>query len=152
MIIKFIDDAEGPQDDKDNVKGQALAYRAWSYWNLVQTYAKRYDWTNVPNNQMGVPLVLEPTDEGLPRESVENVYAQINADLTQAITLLEGKTPPASSGAPKSHITADVAKGIKPGLPLQWVTGHCSQLANQVRQEKTPDDPCSTAGWFQRYG
>jgi hypothetical protein len=149
MIIKYIDDAEGAPSDKENILGQALAYRAWSYWNLVQTYAKRYDWTNVPNNQMGVPLVLEPTDEGLPRESVENVYAQINADLTQAITLLEGKTPPASSGAPKSHITADVAKGIKARVAItmgDWPTA--AQLANQVRQGKPLMTPAQLLGGF----
>lgn len=149
MIIKFIDGASGPQADKDHIKGQALAYRAWSYWNLVQTYAKRYDWTNVPNSQMGVPLVLEPTDQGLPRESVENVYAQINADLTEAIALLDGKTPPAGSATPKSHISADIAKGIKARVALtmgDWTTA--AQLANQVRQGKPLMTPAQLLGGF----
>jgi len=137
MIIRYIDDANGPPSDKQNIKGQALAYRAWSYFYLVQIYAKRYDWNSKPNNQMGVPLVLEPTTEGLPRESVEAVYAQINADLDEAIQLLEGKSPPAGTATPKSHISADIARGIKARVNMaQGNWSVAAQLASQVRQGK----------------
>lgn len=155
MIINFVDAAEGPAADKENIKGQALAYRAWAYHQLVQTYAKRYDWTAIPNNQLGVPLVLEPTTEGLPRETVENVYTQINADLTQAITLLEGKTPPvaSSAGSFKSHITVDIARGIKARVALSqgdWPTA--AQLANQARQGKPLMTPALLLGGFSDKG
>lgn len=151
MILKFIDGAVGPAADKENIKGQALAYRAWSYHQLVQIYAKRYDWNAKPNNQLGVPLVLVPTTEGLPRETVENVYTQINTDLTQAIALLAGKTPPVGVNVTsyKSHITADIARGIKARVALtqgDWVTA--AQLANQVKQGKTLMTPARLLGGF----
>ncbi|WP_373399495.1 RagB/SusD family nutrient uptake outer membrane protein [Algoriphagus halophilus] len=43
MIIANIDAADGPQAEKDEIKGQALAYRAWAHFNLVQLFAKRYE-------------------------------------------------------------------------------------------------------------
>ena len=45
--------------------------------------------TAKPNAQLGVPLVLTPTTEGLPRATVEDVYTQINKDLTDAAALLK---------------------------------------------------------------
>ena len=134
MIIKYIDDATGPTVDKEHIKGQALAYRAWSYHQLVQIYAKRYDWNNKPNVQLGVPLVLEPTTEGLPRETVEKVYEQINTDLTQAAALLEGKTITQQTITPKSHISRAVALGLHARVALtQGDWAKAAQLANQAR-------------------
>ncbi len=136
MIIKYIGDAEGPTYDKEFIKGQALAYRAWAYHQLVQAYAKRYDWNAKPNNQLGVPLVLAPTTQGFPRETVENVYEQINIDLTNAIELLKNKNHiPFSTETPKSHITIDVAKGMKARVALtQGNWERAAQLANEARQ------------------
>ncbi|MCP1381466.1 RagB/SusD family nutrient uptake outer membrane protein [Runella salmonicolor] len=106
IAIANIDKAVGPQADKDRLKGEALALRGWAYFNLVQLYGKRYDATAKPNSQPGVALVLTPTTEGLPRATVEEVYTQINKDLTDAAALL----PVARSF--KSHINSAVAKGI----------------------------------------
>jgi len=106
IAIANIDKAVGPQADKDRLKGEALALRGWAYFNLVQLYGKRYDAAAKPNSQPGVALVLTPTTEGLPRATVEEVYTQINKDLTEAAALL----PAARSF--KSHINSAVAKGI----------------------------------------
>lgn len=135
MIIYYVDDAAGPLNDKEHLKGQALAYRAWAYHHLVQMYAKRYDWNNVPNEQAGVPLVLTPTLEPQPRASVEDVYEQINADLTQAIGLLDGKTITQQTITPKSHISVDIARGMKARVALaqgNWQLA--AQLAGEARQ------------------
>ena len=106
MIIDKIDGAEGPQDEKDEIKGQALAYRAWAHFNLVQLFAKRYDAAG-NNSQMGVPIVLEPITEGSARNTVEEVYTQINTDLDAAISLLD------ENRNAKSHFNINVVNGIK---------------------------------------
>ena len=88
IAIASIDNAAGSAAERNQVKGEALAIRGFSYFNLVQYYGKRYDANAKPNNNLGVSLVLEPTQEGLPRSTVEEVYAQINKDLDEASKLL----------------------------------------------------------------
>ncbi|GHB65889.1 RagB/SusD family nutrient uptake outer membrane protein [Persicitalea jodogahamensis] len=106
LAIANIDGAAGPQEDRSRLKGEALGLRAFGYFNLVRLYGKRYDAATRPNSQLAVPLVLEPTTQGLPRSTVEEVYAQINKDLTEAIALLP------SSRVAKSHINKEVANGL----------------------------------------
>ncbi len=129
MIINNIEKVDGPDADKREIKGQALAYRAWAHHQLVQLFAERYDATKGTNNQAGVPVLTVNTIEGQPRETVEAVYAQINKDLDEAISLL-----PAGRGA-KSHFNVNVAKGLKARVALtmqDWETA--AQYANEARQ------------------
>ena len=112
--IANIDKSVGPQADKNQLKGEALALRAFSYLHLVQLYGKRYEATAKPNSQLGVPLVLDPTTEGKPRSTVEDVYTQIKKDLTDAIALLS--IAPARPN--KSHINVNVAKGLMARVAL----------------------------------
>ncbi len=86
---QVIDKAPGITDaaftDKNGVLGEAHFLRAFHYFNLVRYWG-------------GVPLKLKPTDEAkiselqLPRSTVQEVYAQILADLNQAITLGSAST------------------------------------------------------------
>ena len=112
IAIASIDKATGSADDRNSVKGEALALRGWAYFNLVQLYGKRYNATAKPNAQLAVPLVLTPTTEGLPRATVEEVYTQINKDLSDAAGLLK------STRAYKSHINLEVVKGIQARVAL----------------------------------
>lgn len=114
LAIANIDNAAGPQADRDGVKGEALALRAWSYFNMVQLYGKRYNGAAKPNAQLGVPLVLTPSTEGLPRATVEDVYTQINKDLADASALLATAT----ARSFKSHINVNVVKGIQARVAL----------------------------------
>ncbi len=111
-ILANIDNATGPSTERNMIKGEALALRAWAYMNLVQMYGKRYDATKVPNTQLGVPLILEPTTEARARNTVEEVYTQIKKDLTDAIGLLT-----ATRNA-KSHINQAVARGLMARVAL----------------------------------
>lgn len=113
-IIAKVDNCTGDIKDKNEIKGQALAYRAWAYFNLVQLYGKRYDAANIPNTQLGVPLVLTNTTIGQPRATVEEVYAQINVDLDSSIARLSNTY----ARAAKSHINLRVAQGIKARVAL----------------------------------
>lgn len=70
------------------ILGEALALRALEYFDLLRNFAVSFD-AATP----GVPLVTEPlvfgeSDINIPRNSVGEVLAQINADLDQAEDLL----------------------------------------------------------------
>ncbi|PWJ57642.1 SusD-like starch-binding protein associating with outer membrane [Dyadobacter jejuensis] len=112
MVISNIDQAEGPQSDIKAIKAEALTYRAWAHFNLVQMFGERFDASSA-NNGLGVPLVLEPTITPSPRNTVAEVYAQINTDLDDAIGLFAGYTR-----NNKSHFDLTVAKGIKARVAL----------------------------------
>lgn len=130
-IINNIDNAAGPDLDRNEIKGEALAYRAFCYHRLVQLYGKRYV-AGTTNSQLGVPLILESTLEAFPRNTVEEIYTQINADLDQAITLLGNATPRVH----KSHIDLSVAKGMKARVALtQGKWADAATLANEARQD-----------------
>jgi len=112
ILINGIDQAKGLQHKKNWIKGQALTYRAWSHFRLIQQYAKRYQ-TGINNSQLGIPLKLNTAAEETPRSSVEDVYAQINKDLDNALLLLENY-----NRQNKSHINDNVTKGIKARVAL----------------------------------
>jgi hypothetical protein len=127
LLIANIDNAAGPQAEKDEIKGQALAYRAWAHFNLAQIFGERYKMGG-GNSQLGVPIVLEPITEGGARNTVEEVYTQVNIDIDAAIALLDdGRNA-------KSHININVAKGIKARIALaqgNWPTA--ASLAKEAR-------------------
>ncbi|GGK61021.1 RagB/SusD family nutrient uptake outer membrane protein [Rufibacter glacialis] len=131
MLINGLEKATGPETEKKMVIGEALVYRAWSHFQLVQVFGERYD-AGKTNNQLGVPLITENTTEGKPRATVEEVYAQINTDLDKAIGMLTGlPTRPA-----KSHFNAAVAKGIKARVALtmqNWPVA--AKMAQEAIQE-----------------
>lgn len=115
VLIHGIDKADGPDADKKIIKGQALAYRAWAHFQLVQLWGKRYV-AGAQNTQLGVPLMVENTLEGQPRATVEAVYTQINKDLDDAIVLLNGYVR--SGSAAKSNFSVSVVQGIKARVAL----------------------------------
>jgi len=92
------------EDDRDRVEGESLFLRGLMYFDLVRFFGLQYE-PGTQNNQLGVPLVLTPTrgiDETsfVTRASVEAVYSQVIADLTQAAALLpEENDVYASAGA-----------------------------------------------------
>ncbi len=129
IVIEGADGAEGPEAQRDAALGQALAYRAFAHFFLVQRHAERYRMGG-GNDQPGIPLVLIPTTEGLPRSSVEDVYAQVNEDLDRAITLLDGYTRPNTS-----HINQQVAQGLKARVALvQGNWNVAAEFAVQARE------------------
>lgn len=129
LIINNIENSAGDPDKRKAVKGQALTYRAWAHFQLVQLYGKRYNAAAVPNSQPGVPIMLENNYDGQARNSVEEVYTQIMKDLDSAIVNLTGYTRPN-----KSHFNVDVAKGIKARVALtmeNWTLA--ATLASEAR-------------------
>jgi hypothetical protein len=131
MIIYYIDEADGPQYERDYIKGQALAIRAAHYFNLVRMWAKRYE-AGKENTQWGVPLILD-ADAGKtpqPQATVEAIYAAINEDLDAAIELLDGS--PVRSN--KIHPNQSVANGLKARVLLsQGLWTEAAQYAKAAR-------------------
>lgn len=99
-IIKYIDEVPGTADDKELIKGQALATRGFLYMYLASHYAFAI---NKDPNAVCVPIYTEPTDmeialSGNPASSVSEVYKQALDDLEDALELIpetysHGKEP-----------------------------------------------------------
>ena len=70
----------------DQLRGEALAIRGLMYFELVKFFGKAY---TVDPNALGVPLILtyDPTLKPT-RNSVQEVYTQIEKDLTDAANLM----------------------------------------------------------------
>ncbi len=106
-IINHIDNAATENEvQRKHLKAQALALRAWSYFQLIQLY----QFTYIGNEDApGVPVYTEATITGNSRSSVSLVYGQITDDLDEAVLLFE------ESNLSRRHISnlnINVAKGI----------------------------------------
>lgn len=72
----------------NNIKGSALFYRAFAYYQLAQLFCPQYDSTTA-SSTLGLPLKLE-SDVNIvhQRSSLSDTYKQILSDLNQAANLL----------------------------------------------------------------
>jgi hypothetical protein len=128
VIINGIDKTVGLPADKNNMLGQALTYRAWAYFNLVQLYGKRFV-RGAANDGLGVPLVLTNTTSPQARATVAEVYTQLNNDLNRAATLLT------TARADKSNLNLSVVLGIQARVALtqqDWATAATKAAAARV--------------------
>ena len=88
LIISGIETAEGENEAlRNRVKGEALVWRAFAYFKLLQYYAPYKD------NVYGVPVYLTPEQDigtAMPeRKTQREVYERILADCGEALALLE---------------------------------------------------------------
>jgi len=102
-ILDNIDKATFDQTSKNNIKGQALFWRAWIYYGLVHNYG-------------GVPLILHaqpPTSDlsklDLPRSKTSDCVKQILSDLDSATLLL----PESWSGSDLGRIDQGASMAFK---------------------------------------
>jgi hypothetical protein len=106
-VLDYVQDASGAQADRDALEGQSKAIRAIGYFHIVMTYQQTYA---IAKNKRGVilrtttDLQKQPID--LSFSTVEETYAQIVKDLTEAKALLAN-----FSRAEKWQINADVVSG-----------------------------------------
>jgi hypothetical protein len=108
VVISYVNKVSGSQSEKDNLKAQAIAMRAYYYFILINMFGKPYnDPSSNPETSQGVPLKLsmEVTDNLLPRNTVAEVYTQIETDLKQAAQLFE-LNPGTSSSPYKMNLAA----------------------------------------------
>ncbi|MBN9385921.1 MAG: RagB/SusD family nutrient uptake outer membrane protein [Chitinophagaceae bacterium] len=75
---------------RNDLLGEALIQRAFTYFMLVNMYARQYDASTAAKDP-GVPVLLKPVlFVDLTRASVQATYDQILADIRLAIPLLPG--------------------------------------------------------------
>lgn len=94
----------GNQADFNRIKGSALFYRAFTFYNLEETFGEPYR-PQSAQTDLGIPLRLNANlDEKLERVSVKNVYAQIDNDLLEAKNLLPSTTDFSSTNRPSKAV------------------------------------------------
>ncbi len=87
-VISAITTADGDNEELRNyVKGEALVWRAFAYYKLLQYYSPYKD------NAYGLPMYLDPVDDignAMPtRKTQKEVFAQILKDCREVLSLLE---------------------------------------------------------------
>jgi hypothetical protein len=104
MVLDYVDKVTGTAEEKAILKADAHFVRAYSFWELVNTYALPY--TDANKNEAGIPIKLSTSfEEPYARQPLEKVYQQIEADLAEAL-----KTPlPLVQGGKARHWRANKA-------------------------------------------
>ncbi|ANQ47464.1 RagB/SusD family nutrient uptake outer membrane protein [Flammeovirga sp. MY04] len=99
---------------KDQVYAQAEALRAFFFFNLTEIYAPHYDGFN--GNKLAIPLKLKLDREYLPQSTLDEVFDQIDKDLSDAEAKLKGFT---SSTADAPYVFGlDAVKALKARIAL----------------------------------
>ncbi len=123
-IIDGVVDATAAQ--KEMVKGQALGLRGYAYFYLINYEQQTYKGNE---SKPGVPIYITDVQEGKGRGTVQEVYTQIVADLTQAESLLTGK-----ARTSKANIDVSVVQGLRARVALimeDWPTA--AAAANRAK-------------------
>lgn len=105
QIVDALPEATGSEEEKNEIKGQALAMRGLSYFNLIVNYQQTYA---IAKDKRGVILrtsASDPAEMGF--STVQACYDQIVNDLKEAKTALAG-----FKREEKWQIDADVVSGI----------------------------------------
>lgn len=93
-------------------RAQALAFRGYAYLNLAQLF----QFTYVRNPQAPtVPVITDlnldiASTDGMPRATCEQIYAQVNSDLNEALALLDKAATPTAEN-PKGVTRDNMASG-----------------------------------------
>lgn len=136
-VLKYVDSAPGDDAIRASVKGQALALRAYCYFDLAQLYQQTYYGNENLKNVILRLNPVDPADVSMPRASTEEVYDQIRTDLNTAITLLDE-----SDGTPTYEINKNIAEAMLAKVSLvthDWSTAET--MAHNSRQAYTLMEP-----------
>ena len=129
IFLGGIDGATFDVTPKNQLKGQALFWRAWCYHGMVKGYG-------------GVPLILETqyptpdlTDLALPRNKTSECVTQIIKDLDDAIALL----PDSWSGSDLGRIDKGAAMAFKGRVLLFYASPLFNGLGGVASWQKAYD-------------
>lgn len=138
-IIDMMADVKDYVTNDKFVLGNAYAYRAMAYLYLIQLFQDPTSEYGVNESLPGVPMLYAKTEQkNMPDEKIEyfkgrntvgEVMAQIEADITRAIELLQGEVRPS-----KNYIDITVAQGIAARyylLAQEW--NKAATMANAAR-------------------
>jgi len=91
LVLEQVDKLRGNGNDKnilDNLRGSALFFRSFAFWQLAQIYAMPYSEINSQLN-FGIPLRLNSDiNDKTARSTVNETYSKILADLSESLELL----------------------------------------------------------------
>ncbi len=97
LALSSVDKATGTDAEKDIIRADAHFVRAYSYWELANTYCLPY--TEKNKNEPGLPLKISTSfEDDLHRQPLEKIYQQIEADLNEALKIPVSLT---QSGKPR---------------------------------------------------
>jgi hypothetical protein len=118
--------AEVTAQDLNNLKAECLFLRALSHFDLVRVYAQPYCFTSDASHP-GVPVVLKTDANAKPaRETVKDVYAQIEADLLEAESIID-----------PAYVRANVADNkvsLLGNINLRHYVEHYYGISNDVNE------------------
>ena len=105
-VLDGVGDAVGTQQDRDLIRAEALGLRAFGYFRIVNIYGEPY---NYNKQALGVPLKLTAAlvENGIARNTVEEVYNQIVTDLEEA-SMLFAKYPRTRGNYRMNGTTVDI--------------------------------------------
>ncbi|MCE7044461.1 RagB/SusD family nutrient uptake outer membrane protein [Dyadobacter sp. CY312] len=84
--------SDAEKQEWNRLKGSALFFRAWAFYNLAQLFADPYD-PATADHILGVPLKLQAdVNSRADRGTLRQTYQQIQSDLQEAVKLLPAKT------------------------------------------------------------
>jgi hypothetical protein len=86
-VINNVDNVEATQEEKDDVRGQALCIRALAHFDMTRMFAKQYTNSN-PSTDLGVPIMTEALIGEPPRNTIDEVYNFVINDLETAASLI----------------------------------------------------------------
>jgi len=113
MVLANIEGAAGPLEEKNAISAQALALRAFAYFNLAQWYGPTY----VGNESAPcVPIKVLPDEEHVSISTVGDVFTQAKNDIAESVRLFN--EPGTVGRQAKSQINLDVAYGIQARIAL----------------------------------
>lgn len=92
IINNIMSVSDGIEEDKKNLKAEALVHRAFAYFKLLNTYAIQYNKTTAATDY-GVPIVLsEDINSTYIRNTIAEGYELITNDLSGAVNELKENT------------------------------------------------------------
>lgn len=125
----IMDNLEGKESsdvtaqDLNNLKAECLFLRALSHFDLVRVYAQPYCYTAGAKHP-GVPVVLKTDPAAKPaRNTVAEVYAQIEADLLEAESIIDPAYARADVADPTAAVTLEAIQALLSRVYLyseQW--------------------------------
>lgn len=115
--IDLANDVKEQVNNENFVLGNAYAYRAMAYLYLVQLFQNPTTENGIDGTLPGVPMLYSAMEQATMspeqieyfkgRNTVGEVMAQIETDITRAIELLQGEARPS-----KNYIDVSVAQGL----------------------------------------
>lgn len=99
ILQEIADNPHQEETELQQNKGEALFFRAYCYFNLVRA------WGEVP---LITYKITEASEANVPKSSIADIYQQIDADLTEATSLL----PPSWSNDYTGRVTWGAARAL----------------------------------------